>query len=418
MTPPGTRRRIAITGAGLLCALGPSRWEAWEGICEGRVGISPVWILQDGRAAGWIAGQVPLPRDSSPPAGGRRRLRRLSRSDLLALHAAREALASAGLMDGEELVPERVADFGVCIGSTTGGMLEVEEAFVRAGATGELGIPTRALLAGPCSQPGTTVARWAGLTGPCLANSTACSSGAQAIALAADLIRRGDAPAMLAGGADGLCRLTLSGFGSLKLLDPAPCRPFDASRQGLSIGEGAGLLLLEDWERAQRRSARILAEFLDYGSSCDAYHQTASDPSGEGAAEAIRVALGRAGLEPTEIDYINAHGTGTALNDPSEVAALRAVFQDRATKIPVSSSKSLFGHALGAAGGLEAVVAVTALETQTLPPTAGWQAGDLGFDLDVVPSRPRRARVRAALSNNFGFGGGNCTLVFAAGRAP
>jgi 3-oxoacyl-[acyl-carrier-protein] synthase II len=204
----------------------------------------------------------------------------------------------------------------------------------------------------------------------------------------------------------------------LKLLDSEPCRPFDAARRGLSLGEGAGILVLEDWECARRRGARILAEFLDYGASCDAHHLTSADPSGQGASAAMRTALERSSRSPAEVDYINAHGTGTPLNDASEVSALRAVFGAGMRRIPVSSTKSLFGHALGAAGGLEAVVTVTALETQTLPPTVGWSRGEEGFDLDIVPGVARPAQVRTALSNNFGFGGGNCSLVFAAAEPP
>jgi 3-oxoacyl-[acyl-carrier-protein] synthase II len=339
-------------------------------------------------------------------------MRCVSRSDRLAIWAALEALREAGWHDGAHL-SDRTAGFAVSLGSTTGGMQEAEDAFLEAArGAGLCAAPSSGFRSSTCCHPARAVAGWGGFAGPCIANTTACSSGAWAVAIAAELIRAGEADAALCGGADALCRLTLSGFGALRLLDPEPCRPFDASRAGLSLGEGAGILLLEDWELARRRGARVLAEYLDYGASCDAVHLTASDPAGTGAAEAVRAALGRSGVEPSQVDYINAHGTGTPLNDASEVAAIRQVFGGEARRIPVSSSKSLFGHALGAAGGMEAVLTVTALETQTLPPTRGWRSGEEGFDLDVVPARARPAPIRVALSNNFGFGGGNVTLAF------
>jgi 3-oxoacyl-[acyl-carrier-protein] synthase II len=414
------KRRIAVTGAGLVSALGGDRREVWARIREGRCGIGPIRLLPDEDFPVRIGGEARLPAErADSPAGGWGGLRRSSRTDRMCLLAAREALEGAGYLGTAGAPSGKVHDFGVSVGSTTGGMLEGEEAVLRAVSGSK---PRRlragALLSVPCSQPAARVAGWAGLTGPCLANTTACSSGALAIALAADAIRRGETPGMLAGGADSLCRLTLSGFGSLKLLDAEPCRPFDAERRGLSLGEGAGILLLEDWDRARERGAPILAEFLDYGMSCDAHHLTSADPGGQGAARAVRTALERSEREPGDVDYINAHGTGTPLNDASEVLALRAVFGALARRIPVSSTKSLFGHALGAAGGLEAVVTVMALETQILPPTAGWRGGDEGFDLDTVPGLARPARLRTALSNNFGFGGGNCTLAFAATEAP
>ncbi len=419
MRAPPPKLRVAVTGTGLISPLGLNRRDAWERIREGRCGIGPIGIVDDPRLTVRIGGVAPLPRGASPFHGLGRRLRRLSRTDLLCLAASREALEVAGCLGREGNILPVTHDFGISVGSTTGGMLDAEETTFLAAERGGLHrVRAGAILSAPCLSPALAVARWAGLRGPCLANTTACSSGAEAVALAADAIRRGDAPAMLAGGADALCRLTLSGFGALKLLDPEPCRPFDASRQGLSLGEGSGMLLLEELESARARGARILAEFLDYGSSCDAYHPTASDPRGEGAAAAMRVAIDRAGVETGEVDYINAHGTGTSINDASEVEAVRKVFGLLAPRIPISSTKSFFGHALGAAGGLEAVIAVTALETQMLPPTLNWRTGDPGFELDVVPGAARPARIRVVLSNNFGFGGGNCTLVFSKGALP
>jgi len=206
--------------------------------------------------------------------------------------------------------------------------------------------------------------------------------------------------------------MTYAGFNALRLVDPAPARPFDTSRSGLSLGEGAGILVLEDWDIALSRGARPMAEFLDYSASCDAHHMTAPHPDGRGAASAMAGALSRAGLEPREVEHINAHGTGTPLNDATETKAILAVFgEDGAARIPLTASKSLFGHLLGGSGGVEAVILVLTLMHQMLPPTLGWTAPDPGVRIDVV-STPRPAAVEVGLSNSFGFGGTNCTLVF------
>jgi 3-oxoacyl-[acyl-carrier-protein] synthase II len=245
---------------------------------------------------------------------------------------------------------------------------------------------------------------------------TACASSALSIGFAADLIRRGDAPGMIAGGGDALCRMTFAGFNSLRLVDANPPRPFDTARRGLVLGEGAGILVLEDWEHAARRGAPILAEFLDYGASCDAHHPTAPHPEGRGAAAAMIEAMERSGLADRRIDHINLHGTGTELNDAAEARAILAVFgPERSARIPLTAGKSMFGHLLGGAGGIEAVTLVLTLLHQEIPPTLGWTTADPGWSPDVVAGSARPAKLEVGLSNSFGFGGTNCTLVF--GRA-
>jgi 3-oxoacyl-[acyl-carrier-protein] synthase II len=222
---------------------------------------------------------------------------------------------------------------------------------------------------------------------------------------------------MITGGGDALCRMTYAGFNSLRLVDPDPCRPFDASRKGLSLGEGAGILVLEDWETAVSRGARPLSEFMDYGSSCDAYHMTAPHPEGRGAAAAMIEALERSGIPGERIGHLNAHGTGTPINDATEYLAILAVFgPEMSGRIPVTAVKSMLGHLLGGAGGVEAVTLVLSLMHQAIPPTLGWTRCDPGVRLEMVAPSSRRIDFEYGLSNSFGFGGTNCSLLFR--RAP
>jgi 3-oxoacyl-[acyl-carrier-protein] synthase II len=240
---------------------------------------------------------------------------------------------------------------------------------------------------------------------------TACSAGAMAIGCALDLVRRGRAQVALAGGAEPLSTLTLYGFQALRALSPEPCRPFDADRRGLSLGEGAAILVLEELGAARARGATILAELAGFGATADGHHMTAPAPDGEGAARATLAALADAGLAPTEIDYVNAHGTGTPHNDPAEAAALRRVFAGRTERLPVSSTKSQLGHTLAAAGALEAAATVLALGAGFVPATVTLLRPDPACELDHVAGSPRRAQLRAALSSSFGFGGNNAVLA-------
>jgi len=244
--------------------------------------------------------------------------------------------------------------------------------------------------------------------------STACSSSAFAIALAAETIRRGEAPIALAIGTDGLCRLTYAGFDALQALDPDRCRPFDRDRQGLSLGEGAAALVLEDAAHARARGARARAALAGWGTATDAHHVTAPHPDGAGALAALAAALGDAGLAPEAVSYVNAHGTGTPQNDAVEVAVLRRVFGRRLPHVPVSSTKSQLGHCLGAAGAIEAVVTVLALDEGIVPPTVSLRTPDPAWaDLDLVPNAGRRAPLDVAVTSSYGFGGHNVTLALA-----
>jgi len=391
---------------GIICALGGDQRAFWSAALEGRCGIGEMNLLESEGCLSNLAAQV---REIRPPASiSRLERRRASRTDLLCLVAAEEAVAQA------ELKRSRVLpDFGVSLGTSTAGMLETE-IYCRYGLRrGFHRVPPSRVLRLPSSAPGDTLARHFSLRGPRISNMTACASSAASIGFAADLIRRGDAPGMVAGGGDGLCRITYAGFNALRLVDPDPCRPFDISRNGLSLGEGAGILVLEEWDHALRRGVSPLAEFLDYGTSCDAHHMTSPHPEGRGAAAAMAEALERSGVSADRVGHLNAHGTGTPMNDLAESLAILAVFgPDLSARIPLTATKSSVGHILGGAGGVEAVTLVLSLLHQAVPPTLGWTACDPGTRLDVVAGPARKLEFEIGLSNSFGFGGTNCTLVF------
>jgi 3-oxoacyl-[acyl-carrier-protein] synthase II len=299
----------------------------------------------------------------------------------------------------------------VVMGTTTGGMATGEELYR---ATVQLR-RRRQFLAGwsetPVSVPTDDVANVFACYGPRLTVSTACSSGANALGIAADWIRCGRAEAVVCGGTDSLCQMTYSGFNALQALDREPCRPFDKRRAGLTLGEGAAVLVFEHWERAQRRGARILGEFVSYGVSADAHHLTQPRPDGAGAVLATQRALQQGGVAIEDIDYINAHGTGTALNDVVETRAIKSVFGPRAYRIPVTSTKSMVGHCLGAAGAIEALASLLAVRHSFVPPTATLEEPDPECDLDYVPKTSRPQTLRTVLSNSYGFGGNNTSLI-------
>jgi 3-oxoacyl-[acyl-carrier-protein] synthase II len=398
--------RLAITGIGILCAIGGNQQQVWEAIIASRDGVAPLGSFPGEVFPTSVAAEV-LDRMESVPGWSSRQIRRLSRTDRIAIVAAGEALAQAGL-SGQPLNLDRAV---VSTGTSTGGLLEGENYFFRRLDRGHRRTAVSSVLQQPTSSPSDAVARLFGFGGGVVSNATACASGGAAIGVAADLIRSGHADVALAGGSDALCRLTYSGFNVLQAVDPEPCRPFDRSRRGITLGEGAGFLVIEKMADAKARGARVLAELVGYGASCDAHHPTAPIEDGSGAAAAMRSALADGGGDGEPIDYVNAHGTGTPLNDPAESRAIAAVLGDQ---VPVSSSKSFFGHTLGAAGGLEAVVTVLALMHQVAPPTLRLSEQDPECVLDFVPRVPRPMPMRRALSNTFGFGGSNVTLLIAA----
>ena len=291
----------------------------------------------------------------------------------------------------------------------------LSETYLRAHLAGET--PDTALLVAhqPCSVTD-LVARRLGARGPRTTIMTACSSSATAIGYAGDLIRLGRAEVAIAGGAEGICRLTYAGFNALRATSPELCRPFDQNRKGLNLGEGAAVLVLELESRARARGADILGYLAGYGVTADAHHMTAPHPEGDGAARAMRAALDDAKLSPDVVDYVNAHGTGTPHNDAAEVAAIRRVFGDRAHRLPVSSTKSMVGHTLGAAGAVEAVACLLAMRGGYLPPTVNLETPDPAFGSDnipdFIPRVAREARPNVILSSSFAFGGNNTVLVF------
>lgn len=391
-------RRPVITGTGIICAAGRGVREVWDSIRTAQSGLGGLTLFAAPRYAHHLVGQVR--QDVGALAGGVRG----GRSDKLGWIAAQEALAHAGLALGLGAIgPERV---GVVLGATVGGMLGTEQVLI------ELWREERRRF-GPlrfheCAGATDLCARQLGARGPCVTLATACSAGALAIALAGELIETGEADLVLAGGSDSLCRLTLNGFGSLLLLDPNGCRPFDARRAGISLGEGAAMLVVEAEETARARGARILARLAGTGVSCDAWHATAPHPAGHGAFAAMQRALAQSGLAPADIDYVSAHGTGTPDNDVMEARALRRLFGERLP--PVASVMRFFGHTLAASGAIKAVVCVEALQEQALPPNPGFEQPDpnVGFQ-PVKEFCPQR--LAHVLSNSFGFGGNNVALV-------
>ncbi|HEY3346766.1 MAG TPA: beta-ketoacyl-[acyl-carrier-protein] synthase family protein [Nitrospirota bacterium] len=399
-----TLRKVAVVGAGSVNAVGLTVNEFWEGLIAGRCGIGPVDLFDTSAYRTHIGGQV-----RGLDAGlhfGKKELRRMSRCDIFGLIAAREAVEDSGL-NLRSIDRERA---GVILGGGAGGMLSGEK-YRRELHNG--GHPRPSLLM-PFATNYTTdlIAVEFGFGGPRSTVVTACSSSSTSVGYAADMIRRGDADIIITGGSDAMCQLTYAGFNSLRAVDENPCRPFDANRKGLSLGEGAGMLVLEEMEHAKARGARIYAELAGYGIAGDAYHMTAPDTAGAGAARAISAALLDAGLEPREVDYINAHGTATKFNDVAETAAIRAVFGGHADRLAVSSIKSMTGHCLGSAGGIEAVATALTVYHGIIPPTINFETPDPQCDIDCTPNIARRSDIRAALSNSLAFGGNNTSVVF------
>ena len=403
--PVRSREEIVVTGLGAVTAFGWSARALWSGVRTGATTVAPIDRFDPSRHRTRLAAQVPTPEATLRAA------RRTSLADRFAVAAAHEACAQA------VLDPARVGlRVGVYFGSSTGGMLESEryyETLVRRGAR-------RARPGWLASQqlngPGDAVARAVGAHGPVETVSSACASGAMAIGAALRALRRGDCDVAIAGGSDSLCQLTYAGFNALRSVDERPSRPFRADRTGLSLGEGAGVLVLEGERAAARRGARAIATLAGEASTCDASHMTAPHPRGAGAAEAIALALEDASTDPSDVDFINAHGTGTPLNDAAEAAAIRSVFGERAARIPVTSTKSLIAHLLGSAGAVEAVVTAMCLEKGEVHPMPDDGARDAEIGLDLVLGVPRRLpKSTCALSTSLAFGGANAALILRRG---
>jgi 3-oxoacyl-[acyl-carrier-protein] synthase II len=386
-------RSVLVTGLGAVSPFGAGIKAFWQGISAGACAIRPITLIDTEGFRSRIAAEVP-----DPISGSTRR----ARADRLALAAAREAIDDAGLDPAER------RESALMVGAVGGGMLEVE-AWYWARSRGTRAHPAAVRATLPTSHA--DVLAWRlGLEGPRETVVAACSSGAASIAMAAELIAGGVVDRALAGGADALTRICFMGFNTLKLLDPEPCRPFDRDRRGMSIGEGAGFLVLEDRETARARGATPYAELAGQGMTSDAFHVTSPHPAGDGMVRAMRAALAAAGTAPGDVAYANAHGTGTTQNDRIEAQALRAVFGEGG--VLVSSTKSMIGHTMAAAGSLEALATVLALTHDVVPPTAHLESLDPEVPFDCVPLVARETALPAAISNSFGFGGQNVTLLF------
>jgi 3-oxoacyl-[acyl-carrier-protein] synthase II len=404
---------VVVTGLGLVTPLGIGVEPNWENLVAGRSGIGKITRFDASALPARVAGEV---RDFEPE-------RFLERKDLKKMDVFIQYALAAAVLAVEDAslslplaAPERT---GVIVGVGMGGISTVEEIYQNLTAHNYRRIsPFLIPRIIPNMASGHIALRF-GARGPNYATTSACASGAHAIGEALVLIRDGRQDVMLAGGAEApICLLGVGGFSAMRALSTAfndeparASRPFDARRDGFVIAEGAGVLVLEELEHARRRGARIYAELVGYGATCDAYHMTQPAPEGAGAAECMMLALADAGIDPTEVGYINAHGTGTPFNDEAETLAVKRVFGEHAARLAMSSTKSLTGHLLGAAGTVEAAYTVLALARGTLPPTINLEEPDPACDLDYVPNAARRQQVEAAISNSFGFGGTNAVLV-------
>ncbi len=401
-------RRVVVTGIGCLSALGADRESVWQGLVDGRSGIGTLTLFDPAGYRSQLAAQV---ADYGPARHFTAlERRRLSRCDQIAILATAEALADAGL-DGRGVDPDRL---GVVLGAGTSDLFRNETYLADLRARGARRARPSGVVNFFSSTPVDVVGDRFGVEGPRQCVVAACSSSTIAIGHGADAIRDGSIDVALAGGADVLCRLTFSGFNALRLVDMRPCRPFDADRAGMTIGEAAAVLVLEELERARRRGARIYAEIAGYGVRCEAYHATSPEPDGRALASTIEAALANARVAADEIDHINAHGTGTPQNDRAEARAFYRAFGERAARIPVNSIKSMVGHCLGAAGAIEAAALALTIARGVIPPTANHSSTDPECPLDVVPNEARKQAVRCGISTSLAFGGNDSTLVMRA----
>lgn len=402
MRKPDLDIRLAVTGVGIICSIGRNKEEVWRSIVESRAGIGKLTRFPGETFPTDIAAEVPAAIDAMLPIK-RRDAKRMSRTDLLAVIASNEAIEQAN--SGSTPLPLEGAI--VSTGTSTGGLLEGEDYYFKRIVVGRRRAAASRVLQQPTSGPSDAIASAFKLGGGVISNATACASAGAAIGMAADYLRSRHADVAIAGGSDALCRLTYSGFNVLQAVDPEPCAPFSADRKGITLGEGAAYLVIERWDDAVRRGAKILAEFCGYGASCDAHHPTAPAEDGRGAESAMRSALAES--RAAQVDYVNAHGTGTLLNDSAET---KAIISAVGANVPVSSSKSYFGHTLGAAGGIEAVITVLSIVNQTAPPTLRLKSAAADCTLDYIPHTPRPMPMTSVLSNTFGFGGSNVSLMF------
>jgi 3-oxoacyl-[acyl-carrier-protein] synthase II len=402
------KKRVVVTGLGSLNALAKNIPDLIKALRDGVCGIGPLDLFDTSNFRTKNGGQIKdfVPRNYIPSQYS---LKRMSRADQLSFAATLEALRDAGLYPVPAQLKEET---GVAIGGGSGGLFEAENFYGDLLKKGFSRSRFSTLSSVYCASSADRIASALGLTGPKTTFMTACSAGGTAIGYARDLIVNDNASVMLAGGVEPMCRITYAAFNALQSVDPDVCRPFDRNRAGLSLGEAAAMMVLEPLEEALARGAKIYAEISGYGISCDSFHMTAPDEQASGAVRSMQAALKDAGLSLDDIDYINAHGTATSVNDVMETKAIKEVFGRRAYKIPVSSTKSMHAHTLGAAGALEGIVSVLALQNGFVPPTINYANRDPICDLDYVTEGMRKANLRAVLSNSFAFGGNNTTVIF------
>jgi 3-oxoacyl-[acyl-carrier-protein] synthase II len=408
------RRRVVVTGMAAISPLGASLEATWNAMLESKSGVGPITLFDASELASRIAGEALdfEPSNYFEP----RDAKHLDRAGQMGVAAAIDAFADAKLEKGS-IDPTRA---GVIFSSGIGGITTLEKQFELMFTRGPSRLSPYLI---PMFVPNLIAGQISirlELKGPSSCVLTACAASANAVGDGAELIRRGAADVVLAGGVEaGICRLAVGGFCSMKALSTRndepekACRPFDRNRDGFVIAEGAACLVLEEREAALARGARIYAEFLGYGLSSDAHHVTAPDPDGDGARRCMLAALEDAGIEPSDLGYINAHGTSTPYNDTTETKAIKNALGDAAYSVPVSSTKSMTGHLLGAAGALESAVSIMALQSKMLPPTINLEDPDPECDLDYVPLSARQADIDVVMSNSFGFGGHNACLIFA-----
>jgi 3-oxoacyl-[acyl-carrier-protein] synthase II len=406
-------RRVVVTGLGAVSPLGNSVPELWAGLRAGKSGIGPITLIDAGdlsvRIAGEVKGFDPSLRMDAKDA------RKMDRFSQFAVFAAMEALEDAGLST-EDVDPERT---GVCLGTGQGGSASIEEGAARLYDRGPGRVPPLTVAKALANFGAANIAIRLGATGPCQCIVTACAAGTDALGTGMRWIREGYADLVLAGGSEAsITRLGLASFSMVQALSTRndeperASRPFDKGRDGFVMSEGAGVLVLEDFERARARGARMYCELAGFGTTCDAHHVTAPDPEGRGAARAMSLAIADAGLRPEDIDHVSAHGTSTPINDPIETKAIKRALGSRAREVKVSSIKSMIGHCIGAGGAIESIAAVLGIREGFVPPTINLDEPDPECDLDYVPNTGISMAVRASVKNSMGFGGQNAVVVF------
>lgn len=407
------KRRVVVTGLGLVIPNGIGVETAWRNICEGKSGIGLITRFDTNGFETKIAAEV---KDFHPEQYiEKKEIKKMDLFIQYAIAATKEALEDAQL----KITPENCERIGVIVGTGLGGLPNIEKYHQILMERGPSRVSPFFIPMVIANLASGHIAIQFGAKGPNTCVVTACATGAHCIGDAFRAIRYGDADAVIAGGTEAnITPLCVSGFNAMKALSTRndepqkACRPFEKNRDGFVIGEGAGILILEELEFALRRKAKIYAELVGFGYTGDAYHITAPPPDGEGAARCMKMAIKDAGLKPEEIDYINAHGTSTPLNDVTETIAIKTVFGEHAKKIPISATKSMTGHLLGAAGSTEAIFTILSIRDGILPPTINYEEPDPECDLDYVPNQARKQSIRVGMSNAFGFGGTNATLIF------